>query len=774
MNLSKFARVTDARMSRTAGASLTLAAAISCVLAGGPARAVDAGSTGENRDNNYDLTEITVTATRREEDINKVPVNVTAYSREIMDDQGVRQIDDLARLTPDLQFTHTTGAAGNNSSNIAIRGVASDVGAATTAIYIDDTPIQMRNVGYWNANAFPQVFDLERVEVLRGPQGTLFGAGAEGGAVRFITPEPGLEKYTGYVRSEAAETVGGDPSYEVGGAIGGPIIDDKLGFRASVWGRKDGGYIDRVSPDSGQTVDSKSNYQQSVTGRVAIAAVPIDHLKITASLLYQDVYNHDRTQYWSTLGNPSDGDLKQGSRTDQPTRDSFYLPAVKAQYDWASMSLTSNTSYFYHRNYADLDYTTYFAGIFDGNPLQYLPGDAPSQAYIFNRQNNFTQEVRLQSTTPGFIDWTVGLFYSDVTQNDADLTTNGQVSYTAENGNIDSFDQFTHARDKQTAAYANIDVNFTSAFKGIAGVRVAHQTFDFSELSSYSGVEQPAVTGSQSATPVTPKFGLTYQLDPNNFVYATASKGFRQGGVNGKAPTTLCGADLAVLGLTTTPVSFSPDSLWSYEIGAKDNLFGGRLVLDSSAYVLKWKNIQQSVRLPSCGFGYVANLGEATGIGGDISARVKVTDSFSTGISAGYISLTNDDTILEGANAVLVNKHDVIGGPPFHLAAWTMYRFRVVEHDAFYRIDYTFQNGTPAVDTGIFSYDPTLAQPGDLKTLSMRAGVYLNGWEVSVFGSNLTNERAPFAIEHDIPGSNPYYLSGYRPLTYGVTASYRF
>src|ERR1700722_12366404 len=249
----------------------TVAAAVSALLAGGVAYAADdAGATNNGADGGIVLQEVTVTATRRSEEINKVPLNVTAYTPELMDDQGVRQIDDLARLTPDLQFTHTSGAAGNNSSNIAIRGVFSDVGAATTGVYVDDTPIQMRNVGYWNANAFPQIFDLERVEVLRGPQGTLFGAGAEGGAVRFITPEPGLQKYSGYVRSEIAETLAGGPSYETGAAIGGPIVDDKLGFRVSAWGRNDGGYIDRVSPDTGQTVDSNANHQQSFVGRGAL------------------------------------------------------------------------------------------------------------------------------------------------------------------------------------------------------------------------------------------------------------------------------------------------------------------------------------------------------------------------------------------------------------------------------------------------------------------------------------------------------------------------
>ncbi len=746
------------------GAMLVLASAIALPLCDAPAKAADT----------TELTEITVTATRRAEEISKVPVNVTAFTPEVMDDQGVRQIDDLARLTPDLQFTHTAGSAGNNSSNIAIRGVFSDVGAATTGIYIDDTPLQMRNVGYWNANAFPQVFDLERVEVLRGPQGTLFGAGAEGGAVRFITPEPGLEKYSGYVRAEGAETLGGDPSYEAGGAFGGPIVDDKLGFRVSAWGRNDGGYINRVSPDTGQTVESKSNYQESFVGRAALAAVPVDHLKLTASLLYQSVYNHDRDQYWSTLSSLSDGDFKQGSRVSQPVRDSFYLPAVKVQYDWESMSLISNTSYFYHRNYADLDYTNYFAGIFDGNPLQYLPGDTPSQAFISNRQNNFTQEVRLQSTQPGFVDWSLGVFYSDATQNDQDITTDGQAVYTSVSGDQASFTQFTHARDKQIAGFANADLNVTQAFKVIAGVRVSSQKFYYDQTGTYNGFTLTPVMGQQSATPVTPKVGVSYQLDADNFLYATASKGYREGGVNGNVPAALCGTDLAALGLTTTPVAYSPDSLWSYEVGAKDSLLGGRVALDSSFYVLKWKNIQQSIRLASCGFSYVANLGSATGIGGDISARFKVTDAFSTGVSAGYVSLTNDDTVLEGPAAILVNKGDVIGGSPFHLAAWTLFRFQLFDHNSFYRIDYTFQNGLPAVDTRTFSYDPTLPQPGTLKSLSMRAGMYVGGWELSLFANNLTKEESPYAIAHDIPGVVPYYESSYRPLSYGVTASYRF
>ena len=769
------ARSSDASVVRRPGCEpLSVAAAVSMLLAFGNAFADDASGSGMSSDSGV-LQEITVTATRREEDINKVPLSITAYTPGQMDDQGVRQIDDLARLTPDLQFTHTSGAAGNNSSNISIRGVFSDVGAATTGIYIDDTPIQMRNVGYWNANAFPQVFDLERVEVLRGPQGTLFGAGAEGGAVRFITPEPGLQNYSGYARTELADTVSGAPSYEAGGAIGGPIIEDKLGFRVSAWGRNDGGYIDRVSPDTGRTLDSNSNYQHSFVGRAAMAAVPVDNLKVTASLLYQNIYNHDRDQYWDTLSDASADRFEQGSRVGQPTKDEFYLPALKVQYDLEKVSFVSNTSYFYHRNFASLDYTNYFAGIFDGDPMLFLPGDAPSQAFITNRQNAFTQEARLQSTDAhALIDWTVGFFYSDVTQKDQDLTTNGQAVYTARKGTVDSFDQHTQARDKQIAGFANVDLNVTSQWKLTAGVRVAHDNFDFDQRSAFSGVAQTPITGSRSDTPVTPKFGTSYQLDPNNFLYASAAKGYRQGGVNEAVPTDLCAADLTVLGLSKTPTAYSPDNLWSFEVGAKDTLFGGRLGLDSSVYALKWRNIQQSVRLPSCGFSYVGNLGTATGLGGNLSTRFKVTDAFLAGFNAGYVSLTYDKTILEGPDAILVNKGDVIGGSPFHLSAWTLYKFNLFDHGAFYRIDYTYQNGTPAVDSQVFSYDSTLRQPGPQKSLSMRAGMYVGDWELSVFGNNLTKEESAIAISHDIPGGEPVYLSSYRPLTFGVTAAYRF
>lgn len=193
-----------------------------------------------------DQGEIVVTAQRRAENILKVPISITSFSPEQIDKQGIRQIEDLSRLAPSLVFSRTAGVSGNNGTNISIRGIASDVGSATTAIYVDDTPIQIRSIGYFSGNPYPRVFDLERVEVLRGPQGTLFGASAEGGAVRFITPQPSFTKFGVYGRAELSSTENGAPSYEAGIAIGGPV-SDTLAVRASAWYRHDGGYIDRIN-----------------------------------------------------------------------------------------------------------------------------------------------------------------------------------------------------------------------------------------------------------------------------------------------------------------------------------------------------------------------------------------------------------------------------------------------------------------------------------------------------------------------------------------------
>ena len=196
---------------------------------------------------NEGLAEVIVTATKQAAiDINKVPVSISAYSEQEMDTRGIRTIGDLASITPGLVFSQQNNF-GTPQTNIEIRGIQSRTSAPTTGIYLDDTPMigRANNVNTGQDGGYPQVFDLERVEVLRGPQGTLFGASSEGGAVRFISKQPSLTDSSVYGRASAGATRYGDANYEVGIAGGMPVVQDKVGFRASFWYQKEGGWIDR-------------------------------------------------------------------------------------------------------------------------------------------------------------------------------------------------------------------------------------------------------------------------------------------------------------------------------------------------------------------------------------------------------------------------------------------------------------------------------------------------------------------------------------------------
>ena len=222
----------------------------------------------------------------------------------------------------------------SGTNNIAIRGIASTGGAGTTGIYLDDTPIQMRALAFNPDEALPQSFDLERVEVLRGPQGTLFGAGSEGGTVRYITTKPSLTETSIYSRDEVSSTQGGAPSYEAGVAAGTPVIDGTLGIRVTAWYREDGGWIDRIDPVSlADACRQNANYIQTKVFRVAAIWAPADNWKITPSYYYQDRYANDVQNYWPLYSNPSSDRYVDADPTQRTVPDTFYIPALKIEGD---------------------------------------------------------------------------------------------------------------------------------------------------------------------------------------------------------------------------------------------------------------------------------------------------------------------------------------------------------------------------------------------------------------------------------------------------------
>jgi outer membrane receptor protein involved in Fe transport len=272
--------------------------AVWLALAGLPAsvRAEDQAQSSENTA--AALAEVTVTATRREESLSKVPISVTALTEEALDDRGIKDFSEIARFTPGVNFD-TSG-----TNNISIRGISGTGGAGTTGIYLDDTPIQMRALAFNPDEALPKSFDIDRVEVLRGPQGTLFGAGSEGGTVRYITTPPSLTKDSVYARTEFSDTEGGAPSYEAGVAAGGPLINGTLGARLSVWYRRDGGWVDDINPVTLQSTEKNANFVNTYLVRLALLWAPSEKWTATPSIYYQNQERNDINNYWPLYSNP--------------------------------------------------------------------------------------------------------------------------------------------------------------------------------------------------------------------------------------------------------------------------------------------------------------------------------------------------------------------------------------------------------------------------------------------------------------------------------------
>ncbi len=776
------------------------------------------------------LQEIVVTATRHEENLSKVPISVTALTGEMMDTRGIKDFQDVAKFTPGVSIDNS------GTNNISIRGIASTGGAGTTGIYLDDTPIQMRALAFNPDEALPKSFDLDRIEVLRGPQGTLFGAGSEGGTVRYITTQPSLTQTSFYSRDEISTTQGGAPSYEAGVAGGTPLIDGTLGVRVSASYRYDGGWIDRIDPYSLQTQQHNANYDQTKLFRIAFIYAPSDGWDITPSFYYQDRYRNDVESYWGLYSNPGNHNFVNADPTQRTDPDKYWISAIKINGDLGFAKLISNTSYFRRDEQTGYDGTLYNLGFYqtffnngglvdplliDGSGLHLPPGLSSyySPASIDNNQQNFTQELRLQSNDPtAKLIWTTGVFFAldkqqyleqihDPQLNDlSEALTGGPYTniFTDNNGNPvtydpnfpnDSYFLQTFSEDKQIALFGEGTYAFTDQWKLTLGARFSRTEFQFNTLTGGPQLflQNQSNSGDKKENSFTPKVSISYQYDPHDLYYFTYAKGFRPGGANNPVPQAACASDFQSFGITQAPATYNSDTVNSFELGAKNN-FDNRIKIASSIYYIRWNNIQQTVVPPVCQISFIDNLGTAVAKGADIQAEFAVTDNFTIELATGYTDARyTQDSVLSSSSTAgpVVSSGDAITGQsgqpasPFTATVGFEYKFPILSHDSFVRIDDEYSGRakwpSPSQDPNTLQYDSANYTLSSTNFASFRAGTTFGGWQVSAFVENLFDSQTITNYEWSIdPGTgappNQARLQReftFRPRTFGLTFIYR-
>ena len=747
-------RVVSARLGQ-----LVLAAAGCWLLSAHSANGADTGD-GDK------LEEVMVTATRTgAQNVQNIPVAVTVISTDSLDRMGLGSLSDFENLVPSLSVQEL----GPGQNKIAIRGI-SDPGnvdptnledQSLVAVYLDDTPISLQG-----ATPDLKVFDLERVEVLRGPQGTLYGAGSMAGTIRFISRKPDPNSTFGYVEAVGSNTADGSGNYNVRGSINTPLAAHTVGLSVSAYHGHDSGYIDNVGYGN-----TNANSVETTQLRGAIRYLPSSDLTMDFSVIYSDLKADGNNGAYAGLGNGHD---EYSSLTPDSYRDRLTLYNLTVAYNLGFADLTSSSS-FADRDFGiDTSYQIMDEALVFGTPT-------PAPNFITNRIHDFTQEIRLNSKGSGPFKWIGGVFYDTSTRHylQNNLTPGLDaligVSSIAYNAPVDNdlFYGDEHLRQRQFALFGESTYTIAGRLDLTAGARY----FDYSQTYGlyYGGLAgslapgQPLIqvgTGKESG--VNPRAVVTYHVSSDMIVFAEAAKGFRYGGVNQPVPASFCGAALAAQGLSSAPLTFGPDKLWSYSIGEKSTLGGGRATLNATAFFIDWKDLQTNDTLP-CGYYFTQNAGRVTSKGVELETTTRVTQQMTVTASASYTNARSAQAI---PNLSAAKGDPVPYFPQYIAAASAQYRIPVgsaqnliFELNAQYRSS-TYNNFSPLERVQI---------PGST-VLNSGLTFTKDNWEIGVFGHNLTNEHVVTSADINTfgplqPGDLRYYA---RPRTLGLRVRLSF
>ncbi|GAB2858951.1 TonB-dependent receptor [Pseudoduganella ginsengisoli] len=652
---------------------------------------------------------VTVTAQKRKEDPNKVAMSISAVSGAQLQSQHVADFTDLTRVVPNISFTAATGngGAGPGTSNIEVRGISSAAGAATVGIYLGDVSLTVGNV-YTMGTVEPKFFDIDRVEVLRGPQATLYGASSMGGTIKFVPNEPDLKEREFTTYADVSALKGGSTSYSANAVANFPLIDDELALRIGVQTQRAGGFIDQVD-GAGKVLANDINKIDDQELRMALKWKPLRTLTVTPSFYYQKVDAKDIAAFNFEL--PPYQAKKQ---VREPSKDVLQTANLAVNWDLGWADFVSSTSYFKRKfdrtqngsAYNSYSLSTFLTSTDDGGnaPPELIDAIAglPSAVLINNRVRQVAQEFRLASrpydekVSPWT--WLGGMYFSNqhtgIDENDPIFGVNATFAsfgYKTPDPDLlpgwnagsfpgdNSFQGVFRYREKQSSIFGEANYYFTPALHATIGARYLKGD---SILNQRNGLYL-AGAGNNSSTSLsskafTPKYAVTWDISPQHTVYATAAKGFRLGGSNVFVPPTTCGDDLAANGLTQGPATYASDSLWSYEAGSKSRFLNNRVSVNADVFYIKWKNIQQGVYLPTCTYTYNANAGNAVSKGFEFDIKAKPVSGLTLSAAGGYVQaeLSNDEGINNGVLGA-VRGAQVQGVPKYNASVSAQYNFAV-------------------------------------------------------------------------------------------------
>ena len=770
--------------------SVPLAAAISlalvCALPGGRH-----GITLAADSDDLQLDEVVVTARKRTENLRDVPVSIGVIDGAAIGSLRVQDLEDITRVLPGISFTsHQNGPAGQGQDNITIRGISSTVGNPTVGIYIDEVPL-ITITGY-EGDAEPKLVDINRVEVLRGPQGTLYGASSEGGTVRFITPTPDSHDFSGWVREDLSDTDHGGFNYDTKGVLNIPVISDVFALRISADYGKDAGYINRYALDgsiaegnatAGGLLRTHTNPDGNQSISIKGLYTPGDDLSVTPSVLYQRYTTSDTAAYIPAVGRFDTFAPVPGSDTD-----AMLLPSLTVKKGFGFADFTSITSYLDRRVQRQSDGTFFNSAAIAEFVLDtvgtapyttnqhgndYILGNIPSPVEFTDSFNTWTQEFRLQSPDDkARVRWVAGAFvadqqwehldyetapgFSQAFQNlygyniDADPILNPSIGTPQYNPNFWANDLVWTVHDhndvKQYALFGQIDADLLPSLHASIGERYvwAEEKFDETGAGFFDfgggGTQGTPYTSSARFSTSTPKGTLTYDVTDDTSVYASAGKGFRLGGATTPNTNASCVAGLAQLGIVSAPTSYGPDQLWSYELGTKNILFEKTLSVNADVYYISWKNIQQTITIPICGGAFNANVGDAAAIGGELEVRYKPT--FLRGLTLSANAGAEHAYITSSSNTVTAQVGEDILYTPEETANLTAnYSWSLTDATtAFVLADYEYTGrsyGSFIVSTPA-APNPSYINPS-YSVVNLNVGVNLGMFELSVYAKNLLN-----------------------------------